>query len=122
MPKSLQPSPISNLRLTSSGSKVFIQLMMFLVTGALPLVFPQWIHIENRLIIFIDVSIALVFSIVIEFIRIYLEKKSKYTTLLLNFELVFDVVLLAVFLHYFGHINGPFYVLYLITVMESFLL
>lgn len=112
---------LPNLRLTSSGSKIFNQIMMFAVVGVLPLLFPQWIQIENRQIVFIIVSVALVASILFEVIRFGFDKAQKDTKHLLNLQLLTDVSLLALFLHFFGHINGPFFVLYLLTAMESFL-
>jgi len=109
------------LQITSSGSKVMIQFMMFLVVGIIPLLFPEKIHIENRSTIFFIVSLALVTSIIFEITRQYFISKRKDTNLLLNIQLLTSVILLTPFLHLFGRINGPFFVLYLLTVMESFL-
>ena len=95
--------------------------MMFLVVGILPLIFPEQIHIENRSVVFVIVSIALVSSLLYEGVREYLVKKNKDTDLVLNLQLLTSVVLLTPFLHFFGRINGPFFVLYLLTIMESFL-
>ena len=98
-----------------------IQLMMFLVVGVVPVLFPKWIHVENRNIVFVIVTIALVTSMTYEIMREYLAKRGKNTNLLLNLQLLTSVILLTPFLHFFGRINGPFFVLYLLTIMESFL-
>jgi len=73
------------------------------------------------MIILINISIALFTSYLYEVWRGYLEKRGKDTSLILNIQLITSVVLLTHFLHYFGRINGPFFVLYLLTIMESFL-
>lgn len=109
------------LHLTSSGSKVMIQLMMFLVVGVMPILFPERIQVDNRNTVFFIVSLALVTSVSFEVVREYLVKKGKDTNLLLNIQLLTSVILLTPFLHFFGRINGPFFVLYLLTIMESFL-
>ncbi len=109
------------LHLTSSGSKVMIQFTMFLIVGVIPLVFPDQIHVENRKTVFFIVTLALISSLIYEIIREYLVKKGKNTNILLNLQLLTSVVLLTPFLHFFGRINGPFFVLYLLTIMESFL-
>jgi len=95
--------------------------MMFVVIGLLPVFFPQWIYVENRMIVFAIVALALATSLIYEVWRTYLEKKGRDSKLVINIQLLTSVVLLTAFLHFFGRINGPFFVLYLLTVMESFL-
>lgn len=112
---------LERLRLTSSGTKIWNQFMMFVVVGLLPVLFPKWIYIENRTILFAIVATALVTSYAYEIWRLYWEKKHKDTALVINLQLITSVVLLTGFLHFFGRINGPFFILYLLTIMESFL-
>lgn len=112
---------IQTLRLVASGTKIWNQLMMFIVVGILPLLFPQWIYIKDQKIVFIIVGLALITSAIYEVWRSYLEKQGKDSTLIINIQLLTSVLLLTGFLHFFGRINGPFFVLYLLTIMESYL-
>lgn len=109
------------LHLTALWSKVLIQTLMFLVMGVAPLIFPQWIQVENKDMVFLIVSLALGTSIFYEIIRQYLVKRGRDIGLLLNIQLLTSVFLLTPFLHFFGRINGPFFVLYMLTALESFL-
>ena len=110
---------LENLRFVSSGTKIINQFIMFIVVGLLPVLFPRLIAIENGKIVFVVVSLALVTSYIYEVWRSYLEKRSKDTTLVINLQLMTSVILLTLFLHFFGRINGPFFVLFLLTIMES---
>lgn len=109
------------LHVTSSITKIWNQLVMFIVLGIFPLVFPQWIFLEHQKIIFINLVIALLSSSFFEISLLYLRKKKKDVSLVIKLQLFTSVVLLTWFLHYFGRINGPFFPLYLITIMEAFL-
>lgn len=121
MPKNRRIEGAGIFRLVSSGTKIWNQFMMFVVVGVLPILFPQWIFIENRIIIFIIVVLALITSFIYEVWRTYLKKRKKDTSLVINLQLLTSLVLLTGFLHFFGRINGPFFVLYLLMIMESFL-
>lgn len=110
-----------NLRFVSSGTKIWNQFFMFILIGLLPIFFPQFVQIKYRTILLINIGVALATSYIFEIWKYYLEKHKKNTNLVVNLQLVTSVVLLTEFLHFFGRINGPFFVLYLLTVMESFL-
>lgn len=109
------------LRFVSSGTKIWNQALMFFVLCVLPFFFPQHIKVENHELIFINLSLALVTSIVFEVMRTLLVRQKKNPQWLINLQLLTSVVLLAPFLFLFGRINGPFFPLYLLTIMESFL-
>jgi len=54
-----------SLRMVSSGTKIWNQLMMFIVIGILPLAFPNLIHVRHRIVVFITVGLALLTSVII---------------------------------------------------------
>ncbi|HUW21406.1 MAG TPA: ATP-binding protein [Candidatus Bathyarchaeia archaeon] len=106
----------------ASGARIWNQFMMFIVVvGALPIIFPQWVNIGNKIIVLAIVASLFATSLFSEIIRRYLEKRKKNTASVVNFQLLSRAILLTLFLHLFGRINGPFFVLYLLVVMESFL-
>lgn len=107
------------LRVVSSGSKIWNQLVIFFVIGLLPLIFPTKISVPNQWILFFNLAIALLSSFVYELWRARLQKEGKSIQKVMTLQLLTSVVLLAIFLHFFTRINGPLFILYLLTVMES---
>lgn len=106
----------------ASGARVWNMFMMFIVlVGTLPLLFPQWLLVGNKLLVFFIVGLIFITSLIYEIWRSVLEKQGKSTVIVVNCQLLTRVVLLTAFLHFFGRINGPFFVLYLLVIMESFL-
>ena len=110
---------VKELRFVSSGSKIWNQLVIFIILGVLPIIFPTKISVPNQKILFINLLAALATSIAFELWRNRLEKKGKDTQKLMSLQIITSVILLTLFLHLFTRINGPLYILYLLTVMES---
>lgn len=112
-------SSLQKLHLVSSGTKIWNQLIILAAVGLLPIFFPHWAFVRNRTILLINIGVALVTSLIYEIWRGRLVRAKKDTSLVINLQLITSVVLLTIFLHFFGYINGPFFVLYLLTTMES---
>ena len=117
--KAPEKERINKLQLVSSGSKIWNQLVVFITIGVLPLFFPTKISIPNQKVLFVNLLVALITSLIYEIWRKILEKKGKGTKRLTTLQLLTSVVLLTSFLHLFTRINGPLFILYLLTVMES---
>lgn len=111
--------PTKDLQFLSSGSKIGVQVMWFLVLIVLPRVFPGIIELEHPTSLSINIIIALITSVLFEVLKSIYIKKGKDFQKITNLQLLTSVVLLTWFLHVFGRINGPFFVLYLLTIMES---
>ena len=107
------------LQLLSSGSKIGVQLMWFVVIVILPLINPNIIQFHNPISIKINVLLALATSILYEILKVVYRKKGKDFRWVVTAQLLTSIILLTWFLHVFGRINGPFFVLYLLTIMES---
>lgn len=105
----------------SSSTKIINQLVIFIVIGVLPLILPKYIQVPNWNILFVNLLLALVTSIIFEILRLKSKKNTVLNNRIIKLQLITSVVLLTSFLHFFGRINGPFFVLYLLTIMESFL-
>ena len=107
------------LQLLSSGSKIGVELMWLTVLVILPLIFPSIIELRYRASLTINIILAFFTSLFYEILRFYFRKKGKDESSILKFQLLTSVILLTWFLHVFGRINGPFFSLYLLTIMES---
>jgi len=103
----------------SSQTKIWNQLIIFIIIGILPLIFPQYISVPNHKIILINLGIALITSFIYEVIRKKRAREGKETQAIMKVQLLTSVILLTIFLHFFGRINGPLFILYLLTIMES---
>jgi signal transduction histidine kinase len=110
---------IGELQTLSSGSKIGVQVMWLVILVIIPSLFPGLIKIQNPTLLTVNILLALFTSIFYEVLKTRYEKQGKNTQLILNLQLLTSVILLTWFLHLFGRINGPFFVLYLLTVMES---
>ena len=93
--------------------------MWLVILVILPSIFPGLIKIQNPTLLTVNILLALFTSIFYEVLKARYEKKGRNTQLILSLQLLTSVILLTWFLHLFGRINGPFFVLYLLTVMES---
>lgn len=109
----------AGLQMLSSGSKIGVQVMWLVVLVILPGIFPNLIKLNNPNSLAINIILALSTSIIYEVTKNELEKRGKNIQWVLKIQLLTSVILLTWFLHLFGRINGPFFVLYLLTIMES---
>jgi signal transduction histidine kinase len=107
------------LQFLSSGSKVGVQLMWLATLIVLPRLFPGLIEIKYKTSIAINISLAITSSIIYESLKFFYQKRGKDFGRILRAQLLTSVFLLTWFLHVFGRINGPFFILYLLTIMES---
>jgi len=102
----------------STYSKIFIQAVFFIAVVFSPNLFPS-IQFPNHFQIILNLFLALTTSIIFEtLIRIY-EDKDKDAKIILNIQMITSVLLLTHFLHFFYRINGPLFILYGLTLMES---
>lgn len=102
----------------STFSKIFIQAIFFIAVVFASSLFPS-IQFPNRFQIILNLFLALTTSIIFEtLIRIY-EDKDKDAKIILNIQMLTSVLLLTHFLHFFYRINGPLFILYGLTLMES---
>lgn len=111
--------PTKDLQFLSSGSKIGVQVMWFIVLIVLPIIFPGIIDLKHPVSLAINIIIALITSILFEILKSVYLKRGKNVQKITNLQLLTSVVLLTWFLHVIGRINGPFFVLYLLTIMES---
>lgn len=102
---------------------IWRQLMRLLVVviGFLAVFSPQLVIIKEQTVVFVVTGVILTTTIIGEIWRANLIRQKKDTTLVANIQVLTHVVLLSIFLHFFGRINGPFFILYLPIVMEAFL-
>jgi signal transduction histidine kinase len=114
-----QPKAKRRLQDLSSGSKIGVQGMWLITLVILPLIFPNIIQIQHRTLLAIDIIFLFATSILFEILTKRNLKNGKDNSKILNIQLLTSVVTLTLFLHLFGRINGPFFILYLLTVMES---
>ncbi|OGM09489.1 hypothetical protein A2159_00990 [Candidatus Woesebacteria bacterium RBG_13_34_9] len=108
-----------DLQYFSASLKIGTQLIWFFILVFLPWLFPQIINIQNRTLLTVNIILALITSIFYEFLKYIFNKKKKNIQWVLNMQFLSDVLLLTWFLHIFGRINGPLFILYLFTIMES---
>jgi len=117
--KKTQVNKSDKLQYLSSGSKIGVQVMWFITLVALPQLFPGIIKIDNPISLTVNILLALLTSVVYEILKVRFGKKGENIQWILDLQLFTSVILLTWFLHLFGRINGPFFVLYLLTIMES---
>jgi len=111
--------PVKKLEFLSSGSKVGVQLMWLLALVILPRLFPNLIELRYQTSLAINIFLALTTSFFYEILKFIYQKQGKNIDWILRAQLLTSVILLTWFLHVFGRINGPFFILYLLTIMES---
>ena len=99
-------------------TKIAIQTVFFLLVVLGPYVFPS-IRFPYQMEIGINLSISVVTSIAYELLIRWSKKRNKDYSVILNIQLITSVILLAFFLHFFYRINGPLFILYGLTIMES---
>jgi len=109
----------NNSHFTSSSAKIFIQLVWLTTLVILPMLFPEIIQLRYKTPVTINILLAFSLTIVFEFLKIVCKKLGKSYKQLVNFQLLVSLILLSWFLHLFGRINGPFFFLYLLNIMES---
>lgn len=102
----------------STYSKIFIQAIFFIAVVFAPNLFPSIIF-PNHFQIVLNLFLALTTSIVFEAIVRMLEDKNRSTRTVLNIQMITSVILLTHFLYFFYRINGPLFILYGLTLMES---
>lgn len=95
--------------------------LVVVVVGLLPVFFPQLTAVEEKGIVFVIALAILGVTLIGEIWRAGLEKQKKDIAPVLSLQVLAHVVFLTIFLHFFGRINGPLFVLYLPLVMEAFL-
>jgi len=110
---------VGELQNLSSSSKIGVQVMWLVVLVILPSIFPNLIKLTNPTSLMVNILLALFTSIFYELLKRKYQKQGKSIKLILSLQLLTSVILLTWFLHVFGRINGPFFVLYLLTIMES---
>jgi signal transduction histidine kinase len=113
------PKRSEELQYLSSGSKIGVELLLLVALVVLPRLYPNIIQIPNRTSVTINIIVAVFTSILYEIIKIFLRKNKKDDRWLINLQLLTSVILLTWLLHVFGRINGPFFLIYLLMIMES---
>lgn len=117
MPKKNQRAQA--LHTLSSGSKIGVQLMWLTSLVILPRIFPEIIDLKYKTSITVNISLALATSIIYELLKYFRRRRGQEYQGILRLQILTSVLLLTWFLHVFGRINGPFFILYLLTIMES---
>lgn len=102
----------------STFSKIFIQALFFIAVVFSSSLFPS-IQFPNYFQIVLNLFLALTTSIVFETIIRINEDRGISTRTILNIQMVTSVLLLTHFIHFFYRINGPLFILYGLTLMES---
>ena len=110
---------IKKIKFPSSTSKIIIQLIWLTVLVILPQLFPEIIQLRYKTAITINILLAFISTIFYEFLKIVWKKRGKDQKLIVNLQLLTSIILLTWFLHLFGRINGPFFFLFLLSIMES---
>lgn len=95
--------------------------LVVVVIGFLPILFPQWIEIENKVAILVIAVAILAIESLGELGEAYLIKRKEDISLIVKIRSLIRLFLLALFLHFFGRINGPFFVFFLPVAIEPFL-
>jgi len=119
MNQTAQPKAKRRLQNLSSGSKIGAQSLLFFTLVILPFIFPNIIQLQHKTFLTIAITLTLASSIVFELLTHRQLRKGKNIDWTINTQLLTSVISLTVILHFFGRINGPFFILYLLTVMES---
>lgn len=110
---------ISNLLDFSLGSRILLQLFLLIALVFIPYFFPGIINLENSNLIALNVTLTLGLNIVFEIFKHTWRKKTNSLELILNIQIFSNAILLTWFLHIFGGINGPFFILYPLLIIES---
>ena len=110
---------IKRIEFPSPISKIIIQLIWLTVLVILPQLFPEIIQLRYKTAITINILLAFISTIFYEFLKIIWKKRGKNENFIVNIQLLTSIILLSWFLHVFGRINGPFFFLYLLSIMES---
>ncbi|MCL4374511.1 HAMP domain-containing histidine kinase [Patescibacteria group bacterium] len=107
----------SQLRLLSSATKIFIEGVFMIVI----VVLPRFTNIQIKDLPQVTGCIITAFfsSLIFEYWIYYRRKHGLSFTAILNVQLVSSVLLLTYFLHHIDRINGHFFILYGLTMMES---
>jgi len=93
--------------------------MWVITIVVLPQFFPGIIYLQNKMELAIALILILFSSVFYEVIKFVYEEKNKNTDWIVKVQLLTSIISLVFFLHFFGRINGPFFVLFLLTIMES---
>ncbi len=102
----------------SSLTKLFIIGNFWLVILFGPILIPG-INFRNHTALSLNITITFVTNLVTELMMYIRKKKRQDFTQILNVQLLFNTILLMFFLTIFDRINGPFFVICLLTIMES---
>jgi signal transduction histidine kinase len=119
MNTAVQPKAKRYLQDLSSGSKIGVQGMWIVTLVILPSIFPNIIQIQHRMLLAADIIFLFTTSIIFEILTQKNLKNGKDNSRILNTQLLTSTITLTIFLHLFGRINGPFFILYLLGIMES---
>ncbi len=99
--------------------RVGVQLAIFLSLVVVPYINPDLVLLGNPLVVALNVVFTLFLNIVFEVLKIFLKNREKEHELLINVQVITNSLLLSWFLHVIGRINGPFFVVLLVFVLES---
>ncbi len=111
---------INNLHNLSSLTKLFIISIFFAVITILPTFIPS-LKFNNHNFLRIVISITLATNVITEAAIFFLKRKEKNSDYILSFQIIINTILLVIFLHFFDRINGPLFIIFGLTLMESFL-
>ena len=104
---------------TSPTLKIIIQLVWLTALVILPQLFPEILQLRYKTAITINILLALITTVFYEFLKVIWKRHGKDDRHIVNIQLLTSLILLSWFLHFFGRINGPFFFLYLLNIMES---
>lgn len=106
------------LELLSSVSKIGLQFVWLFALVILPRFFPEIIQLRYRTSLTINIILAFTAVIFYQILKFIYQRRGKDDRKIVKAELLTSVVLLSWFLHVFGRINGPFFLLYLLIIVE----
>lgn len=107
----------SQLHILSSATKIFIEGIFLIIIVVLPRF--TSIQIKDHLQVTVCILLAFFSSLIFEIIIYIRQKRNQSFDTVLNIQLVSSVLLLIYFLHHIDRINGPFFLLFGLTLMES---